>query len=218
MTADSLMALSPLDGRYISKIDNLRPIMSEYGLIYFRLTVEINWLLQLCAHNQIEEAIQLTDSQTQFLKDILVHFNEEEAVQIKTIEKSTNHDVKAVEYYLQDKLSANESLSSLIPFIHFAATSEDINNISYAMMIKEARSQCLQPHHSTILGLLEQLADNTQDMVMLSRTHGQRHGGQLRGSKKRYRKYSHSTDRCFDSNDHWTVDIYLGSVWNRNGK
>jgi adenylosuccinate lyase len=173
MTLTSLNAISPIDGRYLKKTSALSPYFSEFALIYYRLMVEIRWLESLGANKEIPEVSEFDTDDKAFLADLLVNFDEAEAEKVKDYEKKTNHDVKAVEYYLRDKLQEHESLSRYIGFIHFACTSEDINNAAYALMIKEAIAQIIQPTLAEIIGSITLLGKQHGDVAMLSRTHGQ---------------------------------------------
>ena len=173
MQLSMLTAISPLDGRYGNRTDQLRSIVSEYGLIFYRLHVEISWLLLLAETAEMTEVKTLSAEEQLFLKNILSSFDEKEAHHIKNIEKTTNHDVKAVEYYLREKIEAHATLKRLSPFIHFACTSEDINNLAYALMIKHVRDEMLLPYIQKIIKTIEQFAEDTADCAMLSRTHGQ---------------------------------------------
>lgn len=172
MSNFSLTAISPIDGRYASKVDVFRPIFSEYGLIRFRVLVEIRWLQALAEHSQITEVPMFSKAANQTLNDIINHFSEADAQQVKDIEKTTNHDVKAVEYFLKEKIANNIELNAVSEFIHFACTSEDINNLSYALMLKEGRTELL-PQITECIGALETLSRETSSQPMLSRTHGQ---------------------------------------------
>ena len=136
MNLSELTALSPVDGRYASKTSDLRQYFSEYGLIKHRVLVEVRWLQALANEPAIAEVPLFSDAANQHLETILTNFNEAEAQQIKDIERTTNHDVKAVEYYLKDKIADNAELHAVTEFIHFACTSEDINNLSHALMLK----------------------------------------------------------------------------------
>lgn len=173
MTLSSLTAISPIDGRYGNKTQSLRPYFSEYALIYYRLLVEIRWLESLAANEKIKEIPKLDAAAKKFLQTILSTFSEEEALKIKAYEKETNHDVKGVEYYLKEKLVANKNLNHLVPFIHFACTSEDINNLAYALMLKEGIAQIILPSLAEISGGITLLAKQHGDAPMLGRTHGQ---------------------------------------------
>ena len=173
MKLTALNAISPIDGRYLKKTQSLSPYFSEFALIYYRLMVEIRWLESLAANKAIPEVPALDKDSKQFLHDLIEQFDEKEAEKIKAFEKQTNHDVKAVEYYLQDKFSQHSQLKSVVSFIHFACTSEDINNLAYALMIKEAIAQIIQPALAEILASIMLLGKQHGEIAMLSRTHGQ---------------------------------------------
>ena len=173
MDLSSLTALSPIDGRYASKTESLRPIFSEYGLIRHRIVVEVRWLQALAAHDQISEVPALSSHAERMLNDIVEKFSEQDAQRIKNIERTTNHDVKAVEYFLKEKIAGNNELEAISEFIHFACTSEDINNLAYALMLREARNQSLLSLQDELIRLISELARNNADIPMLSRTHGQ---------------------------------------------
>jgi len=173
MTLTALNSISPIDGRYINKTRALSPYFSEFALIYYRLIVEIRWLESLAANEMISEVPQLDQNAKDFLNQIIAHFNEEEAEKIKQFERQTNHDVKAIEYYLKDKFQQNPSLKSIVGFIHFACTSEDINNLAYALMVKQAIAQVIQPTLAEIMGGITLLGKQHGDVAMLARTHGQ---------------------------------------------
>ncbi|MCK5888316.1 MAG: adenylosuccinate lyase [Methylococcales bacterium] len=172
MTNFALTAISPIDGRYSSKVDEFRPIFSEFGLIHYRVEVEVRWLQALANHPQIIEVPDLSAAATEILNSIVSDFSEDDAQRIKDIEKTTNHDVKAVEYFLKEKISTNEELHKINEFIHFACTSEDINNLSYALMLKEGR-ETLLPQITDCIDAIKQVALNTANQPMMSRTHGQ---------------------------------------------
>ncbi|CAA0117345.1 Adenylosuccinate lyase [BD1-7 clade bacterium] len=172
MSLTSLNAISPVDGRYGSKTEKLREIFSEYGLIKFRVQVEVRWLQQLANHPQIEEIKPFSVEANQFLEDLLNNFGEEQAGRIKDIERTTNHDVKAVEYFLKESIQANAELEAVSEFIHFACTSEDINNLSHALMLKNGR-EAMQADMHDVTNRLEVLALELAEQPMLSRTHGQ---------------------------------------------
>jgi adenylosuccinate lyase len=172
MTDFSLFALSPIDGRYAGKVGDLRPIFSEYGLIRFRVQVEIRWLLALAAHPGIAEVPAFTGAAADVLNRIVGEFSETDAQRVKEIEKTTNHDVKAIEYFLKEKIAGNAELENIAEFIHFACTSEDINNLSYALMLKEGREVMLAQIGECIAAI-RTLAIDTAERPMLSRTHGQ---------------------------------------------
>ena len=172
MTHFALTAISPIDGRYAGKVGDLRNIFSEYGLIHFRVQVEIRWLQALAKHTEIREVSELSESANRLLDHVIIDFSEADAQRIKDIEKTTNHDVKAVEYFLKEKISGHEELEKINEFIHFACTSEDINNLSYALMLKEGRAVIL-PQITACIDAIKTLAVETAGQPMLSRTHGQ---------------------------------------------
>jgi adenylosuccinate lyase len=173
MTFSALNTISPVDGRYYTKTRALSPYFSEFGLTYYRLLIEIRWLESLAANTNIHEVLPMSPSARAFLEDLLTHFDEEEALCIKAYEKQTNHDVKAVEYYLRDKLLTHDELKNTVSFIHFACTSEDINNLAYALMMKEALAQVIQPTLAEIVGGITLLGKQHAKASMLGRTHGQ---------------------------------------------
>lgn len=169
---NTLTALSPLDGRYASKCDALRPFLSEFGLIAARVAVEVRWLQSLANHPQIAEIAPFSAATNQALDQIISDFSEADAERIKTIERTTNHDVKAVEYFLKEKTAHIEELKQAGEFIHFACTSEDINNLSHALMLKNGR-QVLLTSMTELRDVIAALAVSHADQPMLSRTHGQ---------------------------------------------
>lgn len=173
MELSALTAVSPIDGRYGDKCTDLRPIFSEYGLLRFRVEVEVRWLQQLAAHPGIPEVPAFSDAANALLDSIVRDFNEADATRIKTIEKTTNHDVKAVEYFLKEKVAVSEELNAVTEFIHFACTSEDINNNSHGLMLKAAREEVIAPYCEKLITAIKDLAHKYRDMPMLSRTHGQ---------------------------------------------
>ncbi len=173
MELSALTAVSPVDGRYGSKTIALREIFSEYGLLKYRTIVEIRWLQKLAATTEISEVPAFSAKATQFLDNLAATFSEEDANRIKTIEATTNHDVKAVEYFLKEKVEAMPELHAVSEFIHFACTSEDINNTSHALMLKEARDEVILPQIRTIIDAIKGLAVEYRDIPLLSRTHGQ---------------------------------------------
>ncbi len=173
MQVSPLTALSPLDGRYDSKTAALRPIFSEYGLIKARVTVEVRWLQMLADHNDIREVAAFSDDARAFLDAIVSDFSETDALRVKEIEATTNHDVKAVEYLLKEKVAGHKELAAVSEFFHFACTSEDINNLSYALMLKQARDTVLLPALNGIIESLTQGAKAYASQPLLARTHGQ---------------------------------------------
>jgi adenylosuccinate lyase len=173
MSTHALTALSPLDGRYASKVEALRPIFSEYGLMHRRVQVEIEWLLALAADPKIAELPAFGAGQIKTLKAIAENFSVADGERIKAIEATTNHDVKAVEYFIKEKIGADTGLAQAKEFVHFACTSEDINNLSYALMLRDARDQVLLPQFDAVIAQLRELAHANAALPLLSRTHGQ---------------------------------------------
>ena len=173
MQLNALTALSPIDGRYQDKASALRPIFSEFGLLKFRVTVEVRWLQKLASHAQINEVSALSKEANDYLNHIVENFSLEDAERIKAIERTTNHDVKAVEYFLKEKSEALPELAQISEFIHFACTSEDINNTSHALMLKTAREEVLLPEWKKMIDAVVELANRYKDIPLLSRTHGQ---------------------------------------------
>jgi len=173
MSEFALLALSPLDGRYAGKVDALRPIFSEYGLIKARVKVEVEWLLALADEPGIAELAPFTAGATARLRALADDFAPAHAARVKEIERTTNHDVKAVEYFIKEQLKDDAELASALEFVHFACTSEDINNLSYGLMLEEARRTVLLPSLDGIAATLRALAHAQAAQPMLSRTHGQ---------------------------------------------
>ncbi|MCK6158960.1 adenylosuccinate lyase [Moraxella osloensis] len=169
---NTLTALSPIDGRYASKVDSLRPYLSEFGLIHARVTVEVRWLQSLANHADIHEIQPFSAATNERLDAIVANFSEADAMRIKDIERTTNHDVKAVEYFLKEKIADIDALKDAGEFIHFACTSEDINNLSHALMLKSGRDVLAQTMQK-IIDEIAALAETHADQPMLSRTHGQ---------------------------------------------
>ncbi len=173
MTLTALTALSPLDGRYHGKVGALRRYFSEFGLIRYRVLIEIEWLKALSTESSIVEIASFSAATIAQLDQIAAQFSEADAEQIKTIEKRTNHDVKAIEYWLRDKLSGNPETAKTLEFIHFACTSEDINNLSHALMLQAGRDEVMLPTLDVLIERLRKLAHQLADLPMLCRTHGQ---------------------------------------------
>ena len=173
MELTALTALSPIDGRYADKTFELRSILSEFGLIRYRVMVEVRWLQTLSYESTIPEVPPLSDWAQQRLHDISFRFGLEQAQRVKSIEEITNHDVKAVEYFLKEQIAGNSELESVSEFIHFACTSEDINNLCHGLMLKDAREQILLPMLDQLIEALRTLAHRYADLPMLARTHGQ---------------------------------------------
>ena len=172
-SASPLTAISPIDGRYSSRTQSLQHIASEFGLVYYRLLVEIGWFKSLMENPSIPEAGPLSGSAREHLEDIVSGFTINEAQKIKDIETRINHDVKAVEYYLKEKLALHGELRSMAEFVHFACTSEDINSMAYSLMLTDLRTKVLVPSIEQLISCLQGHAHEWADMPMLSRTHGQ---------------------------------------------
>ena len=173
MDLSALSAVSPIDGRYGSKTADLREIFSEFGLIKRRVLVEIRWLQLLAAHEGIVEVPTLSAAANRVLEDILEDFGEIDARRIKDIEATTNHDVKAVEYFIKERFAGNTELEAIAEFVHFACTSEDINNLSHALMLRDGMRDVLRPAMLEVTDALAAVAQNAAAVPMLSRTHGQ---------------------------------------------
>jgi adenylosuccinate lyase len=173
MTLTALTALSPLDGRYAAKVESLRAHFSEYGLIRNRVRVEIAWLKALASASAIGECPEFSGATIAELDSIVANFSVADADAIKTIETRTNHDVKAMEYWLKERLAGNADVMRVSEFIHFACTSEDINNVSHALMLKHAVTGSLLPELDRVIARLRELAHQLADLPMLARTHGQ---------------------------------------------
>ncbi|MDQ3288722.1 MAG: adenylosuccinate lyase [Pseudomonadota bacterium] len=168
-----LLALSPLDGRYAAKVDPLRPIFSEYGLIQARVRVEVEWLLALANEPGITELAPFPDTATARLRALADNLSVRDASRVKEIERTTNHDVKAVEYLIKERLKDDPELGPALEFVHFACTSEDINNLSYALMLSQARGEVMLPRLDSLIETLRSMAHEHAGLPMLSRTHGQ---------------------------------------------
>ncbi|PYG51475.1 adenylosuccinate lyase [Pantoea sp. AG1095] len=173
MELSSLTAVSPVDGRYGDKVSPLRAIFSEFGLLKFRVEVEVRWLQKLATTVEIKEVPAFDADANAFLDAIVANFSEEDAARIKTIERTTNHDVKAVEYFLKEKVADVPALHAVSEFIHFACTSEDINNLSHALMLETARHDVIVPFWNQLIDAVKGLAHEYRDIPLLSRTHGQ---------------------------------------------
>lgn len=173
MDSTALMAISPLEGRYYEKIQELRPVFSEYGLIRFRVLIEIRWLQLLAEHANLPELPPLSKHANEILNGIIDNFSPQDAARVKHIEMTINHDVKAIEYFLKERIEGNTELAAISEFLHFGCTSEDINNLAYGLMLHTARKQFILPALDELLQTLKQLAHNYADQPMLSRTHGQ---------------------------------------------
>lgn len=170
--SSNILAISPLDGRYADKVSSLAPIVSEFGLIKYRVAVEIEWFKFLFSKAEFGLP-QLAPSDITLLDEIVSEFSVDDAKRVKTIEATTNHDVKAVEYLIKEKIAGNQLLNQQREFIHFACTSEDINNTSYALMLKELKEQVLLPELTKLTTQLSSLSNDYRDIAMMCRTHGQ---------------------------------------------
>lgn len=170
---NSLLAISPLDGRYKNKCEDLAPYFSEFALMRYRVLVEVKWLQKLSEHDQIDDLQVISDRGLQYLDDLVENFSIEDGQRIKAIEATTNHDVKAVEYFIKEKFEDNAELSDQLEFVHFACTSEDINNLAYALMLRDGRDKVVLGQMREIESRLAQLAKDFAEQPMLCRTHGQ---------------------------------------------
>ena len=170
---NSLMAISPLDGRYKSKCADLSPYFSEFALMRYRVLVEVKWLQKLSEHDQIDDLQVISDRGLQYLDDLIENFSISDARRIKEIEATTNHDVKAVEYFIKEKFEDNAELNDQLEFVHFACTSEDINNLAYALMLRDGREKVVLDQMREIESTLAQLAKKFASQPLLCRTHGQ---------------------------------------------
>jgi adenylosuccinate lyase len=173
MQLSALTAVSPIDGRYAEKTAELRSIFSEFGLLKYRVQVEVRWLQKLASTASIEQVPAFSAEANTLLDNIVATFDESHAGRIKEIERTTNHDVKAVEYFLKEQVADNAELNAVNEFIHFACTSEDINNMSHALMLKEARDSIILPYSDKLISELKRLAKEYQNIPMMARTHGQ---------------------------------------------
>ncbi|NHR06894.1 adenylosuccinate lyase [Chromobacterium haemolyticum] len=173
MNLTTLTALSPLDGRYAGQVEALRNLFSEYGLMKFRIKVELEWLKMLAAEPGIEEVPSFSEATIREIDDVIANFNVQHGEEVKAIEARTNHDVKAIEYWLKERLSGNPEVMAASEFIHFACTSEDINNLSHALMLKTARNTVVLPTIDEVIHKLQKLAHELADTAMMCRTHGQ---------------------------------------------
>ena len=173
MELTALTAVSPIDGRYSDKTRSLRTIFSEYGLIRFRVIVEVRWLQALAGHSAVTEVSSLSQQANQVLEDLISDFSIVEAGRVKDIERTTNHDVKAVEYLIKERIKDNAELAAISEFVHFACTSEDINNLSHGLMLKTGMEEAVLPQMQAVTDAIESLALAHSEQPMLSRTHGQ---------------------------------------------
>jgi len=173
MNLSTLTAISPIDGRYASKVDALRPIASEFGLMRARVEVELAWIKSLASNPQINEVPPLSEQAIAHIDAIVADFSKADGESIKAIERTTNHDVKAIEYFIKEQFAGNPELNAISEFVHFACTSEDINNLSYSLMLTRMRDDVLAPKMREIIDFLREKANDWAAHAMLSRTHGQ---------------------------------------------
>jgi len=173
MNTAALTAISPLDGRYQDKAGKLKSIFSEFGLIKFRTIIEVRWLEMLADQANLPGLSKLSAPAKQLLQNITDHFSEQDAARVKEIESGINHDVKAVEYFIKEKIASNAELHTLNEFIHFGCTSEDINNLAHSLMLQTARKECILPTLDDLIAQLKKFAHENAGLAMLARTHGQ---------------------------------------------
>ena len=214
MKSEHLFSVSPLDGRYNQAIEEFREVTSEYGLIKYRVIVEIKWFIHLSKISKIKELPKLNIKDTRYLIDLIDNFSLKDAKRIKTIESKTNHDVKAVEYFLKEKFKKSKKLSKYAEFIHFACTSEDINNLSYALMIKDA-SKITHSNIKQVQNKIRSFAKKFAKHSMLSRTHGQNASPTTMG--KEFSNFSHRINKLqIEIDRHKMVGKINGAVGNYN--
>jgi len=214
MKIEKLLSISPLDGRYSDSVQDLRSITSEYGLIRYRVIVEIKWFIHLSKNPKIRELPSLNIKDTRYLNDLIDNFSIKDAKRVKSIESRTNHDVKAVEYFLKEKFKLNKNLAPYTEFIHFACTSEDINNLAYALMIKDA-SLITKKSLKLITNRVKFLSKKYSNNPMLSRTHGQSASPTTMG--KEFANYFHRINKLENEiNKHIMSGKINGAVGNYN--
>ena len=214
MKIEKLLSISPLDGRYSDSVEDLRSITSEYGLIRYRVIVEIKWFIHLSKNPKIKELPSLNIKDTRYLNDLIDNFRIKDAKRVKSIESRTNHDVKAVEYFLKEKFKLNKNLAPYTEFIHFACTSEDINNLAYALMIKDA-SLITKKSLKLITNRVKFLSKKYSNNPMLSRTHGQSASPTTMG--KEFANYFHRINKLENEiNKHIMSGKINGAVGNYN--
>ena len=214
MKSEHLFSVSPLDGRYNQAIEEFREVTSEYGLIKYRVIVEIKWFIHLSKISKIKELPKLNIKDTNYLIDLIDNFTLKDAKIIKTIESKTNHDVKAVEYFLKEKFKKSKKLNKYAEFIHFACTSEDINNLSYALMIKDA-SKITHSNIKQVQNKIRSFAKKFAKHSMLSRTHGQNASPTTMG--KEFSNFSHRINKLqIEIDRHKMVGKINGAVGNYN--
>lgn len=211
----SLTALCPLDGRYWAKVNELAPFMSEYGLIRFRVLVEVKWLLKLSQIPEIPEVPSFSSEAQTYFQNLIDGFGMDDALEVKKIERITNHDVKAVEYYLKQKCQSHPEIAKVLEFFHFSCTSEDINNLAHALMLKEAVHTVILPVMDKLISAISDLAVENAGIPMLSRTHGQPASPTTLGKEMAIFAYRLTGERC-DISKIKMLGKFAGAVGNYN--
>jgi adenylosuccinate lyase len=203
----TLSNISPLDGRYQSQVDEIRPHLSEFGLIKNRVKVEVLWLISLSENKNIKEIPKFKKTTVKELHDLVKNFSEKQASQVKTIEKTTNHDVKAIEYWLKENLAKNNEVKPYLEFLHFACTSEDINNLSYALMVKNSIEHVISPHINSLIEGINAKAKEYATIPMLARTHGQSASPTTMG-----KEFANVSSRLARQQKQLDKQMYLGKI------
>lgn len=203
----TLSNISPLDGRYQSQVDEIRPHLSEFGLIKNRVKVEVLWLISLSENKNIKEIPKFKKTTVKELHDLVKNFSEKQASQVKTIEKTTNHDVKAIEYWLKENLAKNNEVKPYLEFLHFACTSEDINNLSYALMVKNSIEHVISPHINSLIEEINAKAKEYATIPMLARTHGQSASPTTMG-----KEFANVSSRLARQKKQLDKQMYLGKI------
>ena len=203
----TLSNISPLDGRYQSQVDEIRPHLSEFGLIKNRVKVEVLWLISLSENKNIKEIPKFKKTTVKELHDLVKNFSEKQASQVKIIEKTTNHDVKAIEYWLKENLAKNNEVKPYLEFLHFACTSEDINNLSYALMVKNSIEHVISPHINSLIKEINAKAKEYATIPMLARTHGQSASPTTMG-----KEFANVSSRLARQQKQLDKQIYLGKI------
>lgn len=203
----TLSNISPLDGRYQSQVDEIRPHLSEFGLIKNRVKVEVLWLISLSENKNIKEIPKFKKTTVKELHDLVKNFSEKQASQVKTIEKTTNHDVKAIEYWLKENLAKNNEVKPYLEFLHFACTSEDINNLSYALMVKNSIEHVISPHINSLIKEINAKAKEYATIPMLARTHGQSASPTTMG-----KEFANVSSRLARQQKQLDKQMYLGKI------
>ena len=203
----TLSNISPLDGRYQSQVDEIRPHLSEFGLIKNRVKVEVLWLISLSENKNIKEIPKFKKTTVKELHDLVKNFSEKQASQVKIIEKTTNHDVKAIEYWLKENLAKNNEVKPYLEFLHFACTSEDINNLSYALMVKNSIEHVISPHINSLIKEINVKAKEYATIPMLARTHGQSASPTTMG-----KEFANVSSRLARQKKQLDKQMYLGKI------